>query len=144
MGTSTNERPALAGRQLDDAVNVSGIDMVDLAGDAVNQFAVPTAVWIQVEHLFDIVTVEDIGVETPGMIMRRRMRLFHLEPVQRASVIQMVFGKRPRHALHTDDPRAVGKPPLPSQRLRALSRHGARACCPERDHRRPRRASHRS
>jgi hypothetical protein len=39
------------------------------------------------------------------------MRLFHLEPVQRASVIQMVFGKRPRQALHADDPRAVGKPP---------------------------------
>jgi len=107
VGTCADERPALTRRQLDDAVNVRGIDVVGFARESVNQFAMPTAVWIQVEHLFDIAAIEDLGVKTPGVIMRRRVRLFHLEPVQRASVIQMIFGKSPRHALDADDPRAV-------------------------------------
>ncbi|MDD1449691.1 hypothetical protein NHF48_000205 [Sphingomonas sp. H160509] len=84
------------------------VDMVGFARESVNQFAVPTAVWIQVEHLFDIAAIKDLGVEAPGVIMRGRMRLFHLEPVQCASVIQMVFGKSPRHSLNADDPRAFG------------------------------------
>ncbi|TCP66202.1 hypothetical protein C8J43_10699 [Sphingomonas sp. PP-CE-1G-424] len=106
VGTCTSERPAFACWQLDDAVNVSGVDMIGFAGKPANEFAVPTAVRIQVEHFFDIATIEDLGVETPGMIMRRRVRLFHIEPVQCASVIKMVFGKRPRHSLNADDPRA--------------------------------------
>ena len=106
MWTSTNERPAFACWQLDDAVNVRGVDMIGFARKPVNELAVPTAVWIQVEHLFDIATIEDLGVETPGVIMRRGVRLFHLEPVQRASVIKMVFDERPRHSLNADDPRA--------------------------------------
>ncbi|MES3084743.1 hypothetical protein [Sphingomonas faeni] len=72
-----------------------GIDMVGFAGKPVNKPAVPTTARIQVEHLFDIAAIEDLGVEAPGVIMRGRMRLFHLEPVQCASVIQMVFGKSP-------------------------------------------------
>ena len=108
MRTCTNERPALAGWQLDDAVNVRGVDMVGFARDAVDELAVPTAVWIPVEYLFDIAAIEDYGVETLGVVMRGGVRLFHLEPVQCASVIQMVFGERPRHTLDADDPRAVG------------------------------------
>ncbi len=71
-----------------------------------NELAMPTAVWIQVEHLFDIAAIEDLGVEAPGVVMRRGVRLFHPEPVQRASVIQMIFGERSRHPLDADDPRA--------------------------------------
>ncbi len=108
VGTCTNKRPAFTRRQLDNAVNVCGIDMVGFARDAMNQFAVPTAARIQMEHLFDIAAIEDLGVETPGVIMWGRVRLFHLEPVQCASVIQMVFGESPRHPLDTDDPRTVG------------------------------------
>lgn len=108
VGTSTNERPALTRWQLDDAVNVRGVDMVGFAGKPVNAFAVPTATWIEMEHLFDIPTIEDLGVKTPGVVMRGGVRLFHLEPVQCASVIQMVFGKGSRHALDADDPRTVG------------------------------------
>ena len=108
VGTCTNERPAFARRQLGDAVNVRSVDVVGFARDAVDELAVPTAVWIQVEHLFDIAAIKDLGVEAPGVIMRGRMRLFHLEPVQCASVIQMVFGKSSRHSLNADDPRAVG------------------------------------
>ena len=77
-------------------------------GDAVDELAMPRSVWVPIEHLFDIAVIEDLGVEAPGVIMRRRMRLFHLEPVQCASVMQMVFGKSPRHTLDADDPRAVG------------------------------------
>lgn len=106
VGTCTNERPAFACWQLDDAVNVSGVDMVGFARDAMNQFAVPTAARIQVEHLFDIAAIENLGVKTPGVIMWGRVRLFHLEPVQCASVIKMVFGKRPRQSLNADDLRA--------------------------------------
>ena len=106
--TCTNEGPTFTRRQFDDAVNVRGVDMVGFARESVNQFAVPTAVWIQVEHLFDIAAIKDLGVEAPGVIMRGHMRLFHLEPVQCASVIQMVFGERPRHALYADDPRTFG------------------------------------
>jgi len=108
VGTCADERPALTRRQLHDAVNVRSVDMVGFARETVNQFAVPTAVWIQVEHLFDIAAIKDLGVEAPGVIIRGRMRLFHLEPVQCASVIQMVFGKSPRHSLNADDPRAFG------------------------------------
>ncbi len=108
MRSGSNQCPALAGWQLDDAVNVRGIDMVGFARKPVNEFAVPTAVRIQVEHLFDIAAMEDLGIETPGVIVRRGVRLFHLEPVQRASVIQMVLGESPRHPLDADDPRAVG------------------------------------
>lgn len=108
VGTCTNDRPAFTRRQLDNAMNVRRVDMVGLTGDAVDEFAVPTSARIQVEHLFDIAAIEDLGVETPGVIMRRRVRLFHLEPVQCASVIQMVFGKSPRHPLDANDPRAVG------------------------------------
>lgn len=108
VGTGADERPALAGWQLDDAVNVRGVDMVGFAPDAVDELAVPTAVWIQVEHLFDISAIKDLGLEAPGVVMRRRVRLFHPEPVQRASVIQMIFGKGSRHALDADDPRTVG------------------------------------
>ena len=106
--TSTNERPAFTRRQLDDAVNVRGIDMVGFARNAVDELAVPPSVWIPMEHLFDIAAIVDLGVKTPGVIMRRRVRLFHLEPMQRASVIEMIFGERPRHPLDADDPRAVG------------------------------------
>jgi hypothetical protein len=81
MGACSSEGPAFAGRQLDDAVNVRSVDMVGFARESVNQFAVPTAVWIQVEHLFDIADIKDLGVEAPGVIMRRRVRLFHLEPM---------------------------------------------------------------
>lgn len=109
--TSPNESPALAGWQLDDAVNVRGIDVVGFARGPVNQFTAPTAARIQIEHLFDIPAIKDLGVEAPGVVMRRRVWLFHLEPVQRTSVIEMIFGERPRHALDADDPRAVGKPP---------------------------------
>ena len=108
VGTRTNKGPAFTRRQLDDAVNVRGVDMVGFAGKPVNAFAVPTATWIEMEHLFDIAAIKDFGVETSGVIVRHRVRLFHLEPMQRASVIQMVFGKRPRHALDTDNPRAFG------------------------------------
>ncbi len=108
VGACTNKGPAFTRRQLDDAVNVRGIDMVGLTGKPVNEFAVPTAARIQMEHLFDIAAIEDLGVETPGVIMGRRMRLFHLEPVQRASVIQMVFGESPRHPLDADNPHAFG------------------------------------
>jgi len=108
VGTCTNKGPAFTRRQLDDAVNVRSVDMVGFARESVDELAVPTAVWIQVEHLFDIAAIKDLSVEAPGVIMRGRMRLFHLEPVQCASVIQMVFGKSPRHPLDVDDPRAVG------------------------------------
>jgi hypothetical protein len=108
VGTCADERPAFARRQLDDAVNVRSVDVVGFAKDAVDELAVPTAVWIQVEHLLDIASINDLGVEAPGVIMGGRMRLFHLEPVQCASVIQMVFGKSPRHSLNADDPRAFG------------------------------------
>jgi len=108
VGTCTNERPTLARWQLDDAVNVRCIDMVGFARDAMDELAVPTAAPIQMVNLLDIPAVEDLGVEAPGVIMRRGVRLFHLEPVHRASVIQMVFGERPRHALDADDPRALG------------------------------------
>lgn len=81
VGTCTNECPAFARRQLDDAVNVRGIDMVGFARESVNQLAVPTAARIQVEHFFDIAAIKDLGVEAPGVIMWGRMRLFHLEPV---------------------------------------------------------------
>jgi hypothetical protein len=104
--TRTNTGPAFTRRQFDDAVNVRGIDKVGFARDAVDELAVPTTAWIQVEHLFDIAAIEDLGIETPGVIMRCGVRLFHLEPVQRASVIQMVFNERPRHALDADDTRA--------------------------------------
>ena len=107
VGTCADERPALTRRQLHDAVNVRSVDMVGFARESVNQFAVPTAVWIQVEHLFNISAIENLGVETPGVVMRRRVRFFHLEPVQCASVIQMVFSECPRHTLDADDPRAV-------------------------------------
>ena len=60
--TSTNKCPAFARRQFDDPVNVRGIDMIGFAGKPVNAFAVPTAVWIQVEHPFDIAAIEDFGV----------------------------------------------------------------------------------
>jgi len=108
VGTCTNERPAFARRQLDNAVNVRSVDMVGFTGKPVNELAMPTPAWIQVEHLFDISAIENLGVKTPGVIMRRSVRFFHLEPVQRASVIQMVFGERPRHAFDADDPHAVG------------------------------------
>jgi len=108
VGTCADERPALTRRQLHDAVNVRSVDMVGFARESVNQFAVPTAVWIRVKHLFDIAAIKDLGVEALGVIMRGRMRLFHLEPVQRASVIQTIFCERPRHPLDADDPRAVG------------------------------------
>jgi len=108
VGTCANECPAFARRQLGDAVNVRSVDVVGFARDAVDELAVPTAVWIQVEHLLDIAAIENLGVKAPGVIMRRRVRLFHLEPVQCASVIQMVFGKSQRHSLNADDPRAVG------------------------------------
>ena len=108
VGTCTNKCPAFARRQFDDPVNVRGIDMIGFAGKPVDQLAVPTAVWIQVEHLFDIAAIKDLRLEAPGVVMRRRMRLFHLEPVQCTSVIQMIFGEGPRHALDADDPRAVG------------------------------------
>ena len=108
VGTCADERPALTRRQLHDAVNVRSVDMVGFARESVNQFAVPTAVWIQVEHLFDIAAIKDLGVEAPGVIMRGGVRLFHLKPVQRASVIQMIFGECPRHALDADDPRTFG------------------------------------
>ena len=42
--TCTNEGPAFTRRQLDDAVNVRGIDMVGFARDAADQLAVPRAV----------------------------------------------------------------------------------------------------
>lgn len=90
-------------------MNVRGIDVVGFARGPVNQFTAPTAARIQIEHLFDIPAIKDLGVEAPGVVMRRRVWLFHLEPVQRTSVIEMIFGERPRHALDADDPRAVGK-----------------------------------
>jgi len=108
VGTCTNKRPTLARCQLDDAVNLHGVDVLGLTWNSVNELAVPTAVWIQVDHLFDIAAIDDFGVETPGVIMRRGVRLFHLEPVQRASVIQIVSGERPQHSLDADDPRAFG------------------------------------
>ena len=70
VGTHTNKGPAFTRRQLDDAVNVRGIDMVGFARDAVDEFAVPTAVWIQVEHRFDIAAIKNFGVETSRVIMR--------------------------------------------------------------------------
>ena len=106
--TCTNEGPTFTRRQFDDAVNVRGVDMVGFARDAVDEFAMPTAARIQVEHLFDIAAIEDLRLETPRVIMRRGVRLFHLEPVQRAAVVEMIFGERPRHALNADDPRAFG------------------------------------
>ena len=66
VGTCTNERPAFARRQLGDAVNVRGIDMIGFAGKPVDQLAVPTAVWIQVEHLFDIAAIEDLVSKLQG------------------------------------------------------------------------------
>ena len=70
VGTCADERPALTRRQLHDAVNVRSVDRVGFARNAVNELAVPTAVWIQVEHRFDIAAIEDFGVETSGVIMR--------------------------------------------------------------------------
>ena len=87
MGTSTNERAAFTCRKLDNAVNVRGIDIVGFARDAVDELAVPTPARIHVKHLFDISAIDDLGIETTGVIMRGGVRLFHLEPVQRASVI---------------------------------------------------------
>jgi len=81
VGTCTNEGQAFARRQLGDAVNVRSVDVVGLARDAVDELAVPTAARIQVEHLLDIAAIENRGVKTPRVIMRRRVRLFHLEPV---------------------------------------------------------------
>jgi hypothetical protein len=69
-GICRNERPTFTRRQLDDAMNVRGVDRVGFARNAVNELAVPTAVWIQVEHRFDIAAIEDFGVETSGVIMR--------------------------------------------------------------------------
>jgi hypothetical protein len=88
-------------------VNVRGIDTVGFAGKPVNEFAVPTAARIQVEDLFDIATIEDLGIEAPGLVVRGRMRLFGLEPVQRAFVVERL-GEGPRYAFDSDDPRAFG------------------------------------
>ena len=44
VGTCMNDRPTFTLRQLDNAVNVRGVGMVGFARDAVNQFAVATAV----------------------------------------------------------------------------------------------------
>jgi len=69
-GICRNERPTFTRRQLDDAVNVRGVDRVGFVRNAVNELAVPTAVWIQVERRLDIAAIEDSGVETSGVIMR--------------------------------------------------------------------------
>lgn len=42
VGTCTNERPAFTRWELDNAVNVRGIDMVGFARDAMDELAVPT------------------------------------------------------------------------------------------------------
>ena len=74
VGTCADERPALTRRQLHDAVNVRSVDMVGFARESVNQFAVPTAVWIQVEHLFDIAAIKDLRLEAPGVTSCPRNR----------------------------------------------------------------------
>ena len=74
VGTSPNESPALAGWQLDDAVNVRGIDVVGFAREPVNQFTAPTAARIQIEHLFDIAAIKDLRLEAPGVTSCPRNR----------------------------------------------------------------------
>jgi len=69
-GICRDKRPTFTRRQLDDAVNVRSVDRVGFTRNAMNELAVPTAVWIQVEHRFDIASAKNFGVETSRVIMR--------------------------------------------------------------------------
>jgi hypothetical protein len=83
VGSGTNERPAFACWQLDDAVNMRSVDMISLAGNAVHKLAVPAPAGIQMEHFVNIAARKDFGLEPLGMVVRCGVRLLDLGPVQR-------------------------------------------------------------
>jgi hypothetical protein len=73
-----------------------------------DELASPSAVGKERKDLLDISSREDGCLKMPGMIVRMHVRLGPYEPVQSATVIEMIFDKGGRHSLGTKDFRTQG------------------------------------
>jgi len=103
MLSRSNQRPALASTQFHNAVDMSGIDPVALPDQAMEAFAMPATIRPDVEYLLHVAALEDLSLKRPGVIVRIRMGFLEPEAVQHPTIIEMVFGERPRHAFDPND-----------------------------------------
>jgi hypothetical protein len=115
------QRPAFASRQFHNAMDVGGIDQIALPDLAMQAFAMPGGIRPDVEYLLHVTALKNLSLKRPGVIVRIRMGFLEPEAVEHPTIIEMVFGERPRHAFDPND-RGTGRD-MVSRRTRYPQRH---------------------
>lgn len=107
--SSLDDCPAFAFRQADDAVDMASFNPVTRTRRPLDECALPIAVGKEGEDFFHVPSGENGRFERPRMIVWMDVRLGPYEPVQCATIVEMVFDERWRHPLSTDYRRTEGR-----------------------------------
>lgn len=121
MLSRSYQGPALASRQRHNAMDVGGIDQVVLFDLAMQAFAVAGAIRPDEEYLLHVAALENLSLERPGVIARIRMGFLAPEAADHPTIIETVFGERPRNAFDPND-RRTGRD-MASRRTRYPQSH---------------------